>query len=170
MKFSSKFHEHQKLCQYNGHISEICHSESSRSPPGVDILISKTFCSKFVPQFAKWYQRKKSCVQFAFFGFCDQLANLLMQFAIFYFCILHFAFFCKSTRRLFAIFSSGNTKMVIYFNSFFRSFFEKFARILRIFSQFCEFGRPKSEAKRKRTLLDFLLIALLTNNYRPYMH
>jgi hypothetical protein len=31
-----------------------------------------------------------------------------------------------------------------------------FARILRIFSQFCEFGRPKSEAKRKRTLLDFL--------------
>ena len=42
-------------------------------------------------------------MQFAFCRFLDQPTYLLLQDAIFYFCILHFAFFCKSTRRLFAI-------------------------------------------------------------------
>ena len=47
-------------------------------------------------------------------------------------------------------------KMIQNYSFLWRKAVKFFARILRIFSQFCEFGRPKSEAKRKRTLLDFL--------------
>ena len=36
------------------------------------------------------------------------------------------------------------------------NFHINFAKILRIFSQFCEFGRPKCEAKAKRTTKSFL--------------
>ena len=39
-------------------------------------------------------------MQFAFCRFLDQPTNLLLQDAIFYFCILHFAFFCRSSCEL----------------------------------------------------------------------